>query len=53
MGARPEEFNTWQFVFMAVGAFIAYEFGRGSGPRPAHAAPEAAGEPVVYTDPSN
>ena len=53
MGARPEEFNTWQFVFMAVGAFIAYEFARGSGPpRPAAPAPEGTGE-VVYTDPSN
>jgi hypothetical protein len=53
MGARADEFNTLQFVFMAVGAFLAYEFGRGSAPRAAHGAPEAAGEPVVYTDPSN
>jgi hypothetical protein len=52
MGARAEEFSPWQFVFMALGAFIAYEFGRGSGPRAAHPVPEAAGEPV-YTDPSN
>ena len=53
MGGRAEEFSTWQFVFMAVGAFVAYEFGRGSGPRTPHPAPEASGEPVVYTDPSN
>ena len=51
MGARPEEFNTLQFVFMAVGAFLAYEFGRGTAPRTAAPAPEGA--EVVYTDPSN
>jgi hypothetical protein len=28
---RSGDFNAWQFVFMAVGTFIAYEFGRGTG----------------------
>ena len=40
-------------VFMAVGTFIAYEFGRGSAPHsPAPPAGESS-EPPVLTDPSN
>lgn len=30
-------FNPWQFVFMALGALVAYEFGRGGGPKPVEA----------------
>jgi hypothetical protein len=53
VGARPDDFNTWQFVFMAVGTFIAYELGRGSGPS-AHGAPEAGDQPQPRgTDPSD
>jgi hypothetical protein len=48
----PGEFNTLQFVFMALGTFIAYEFGRGTGKGTATPA-EAPPEPVTVTDPSN
>jgi hypothetical protein len=50
MGARAEEFNPWQAAFMAIGAFLAYELGRGSAPRPVG---QPAPEQPVYTDPSN
>ena len=46
--------NPWQFVFMALGAFLAYELGRGSGsrnrPRRRRASPSAS---RAMTDPSN
>lgn len=29
----PAGFNPWQFVFMALGALVAYEFGRGGSPK--------------------
>jgi hypothetical protein len=45
--ARPGEFNVWQFVFMAVGTFIAYELGRGTGK------PTPPADSVVTTDPTN
>jgi hypothetical protein len=52
---RPmrQEINVWQFLFMAVGTFIAYEFGRGTGSsgRPQSEAPPE--EPMTVTDPSN
>jgi hypothetical protein len=33
---RAGDLNPWQFVFMALGALVAYEFGRGAGaPKPA------------------
>jgi hypothetical protein len=48
---RPGDFNVWQFVFMAVGTFIAYEFGRGTGK--GAAAPNAPVEEPVAMDPSN
>jgi hypothetical protein len=41
---RAGDLNPWQFVFMALGALVAYEFGRGAGaPKPA--------EPVDTTPP--
>jgi hypothetical protein len=40
----PEKMNPWQFVFLALGALVAYEFGRGADP--ARRAPAAAPEPV-------
>jgi hypothetical protein len=54
LGRGPAPFNVWQFVYMAVGTFIAYEFGRGSAPhRPAPPAGDVSDEPPVMTDPSN
>lgn len=44
VGARAGAMNPWQFVFMALGALVAYEFGRGAG------APQAA-EPTDATPP--
>jgi hypothetical protein len=48
------DINTWQFVFMALGALVAYELGR--GPDPAKRA-DVEGQPeeplVAGTDPSN
>jgi hypothetical protein len=51
---RAGDLNPWQFVFMALGALVAYEFGRGAGaPKPAAPAdatpPEGMGR---ATDPS-
>jgi hypothetical protein len=48
---RPGDFNVWQFVFMAVGTFIAYEFGRGTGTDAT--APNSPVEDPVAMDPSN
>jgi hypothetical protein len=48
---RPGDFNVWQFVFMAVGTFIAYEFGRGTGI--GAATPNSAVDEPVAMDPSN
>jgi hypothetical protein len=45
--ARADAFNVWQFVFMAVGTFIAYELGRGTGK------PTPPADSVVTTDPTN
>jgi hypothetical protein len=51
---RAGDLNPWQFVFMALGALVAYEFGRGVGaPKPA--APTDATPPEGMgraTDPS-
>lgn len=44
VGARAGDINPWQFVFMALGALVAYEFGRGAG------APKTA-EPTDATPP--
>lgn len=41
---RAGDFNPWQFVFMAIGALVAYELGRGVG------APKG-GEPADATPP--
>jgi hypothetical protein len=38
----PEQLNPWQFVFMALGALVAYEFGRGID----HSRRIAVAEPV-------
>jgi hypothetical protein len=40
----PEKLNPWQFVFLALGALVAYEFGRGVDH--ARRVPAAAPEPV-------
>jgi hypothetical protein len=48
---RPGDFNVWQFVFMAVGTFIAYEFGRGTGK--GAATPSSPVDEPVAMDPSN
>lgn len=48
----PAEPNIMQFIFMAVGAFLAYELGRGSGTTSAVPVGAPVGEPVM-TDPSN
>jgi hypothetical protein len=49
----PAPFNVWQFIYMAVGTFIAYEFGRGTGAHAPAAASTPPEEPVTITDPSN
>jgi hypothetical protein len=49
---RATPFNALEFIYIAVGTFIAYEFGRGSGRKTA-AAPREHAEPVMMTDPSN
>jgi hypothetical protein len=53
LGRGPAPFNVWQFVYMAVGTFIAYEFGRGSAPKAAAPPSDQPSEPPVMTDPSN
>jgi hypothetical protein len=53
LGRGPAPFNVWQFVYMAVGTFIAYEFGRGSAPKGPAPPAEQPSEPPVMTDPSN
>jgi hypothetical protein len=40
----PDKMNPWQFVFLALGALVAYEFGRGADP--AKRAPATTPEPV-------
>jgi hypothetical protein len=55
MGRLAEKYPWLQFVYMAVGTFIAYEFGRGTakaGTNPA-LAETVAMEPPAATDPSN
>jgi hypothetical protein len=48
------EISPWQFVFMALGALVAYELGRGPDPVKRAVAEEEAAEPLVGgTDPSN
>jgi hypothetical protein len=51
----PGELNPWQFVFMALGALVAYELGRGPDPARRTAVDEPrSDEPIVGgTDPSN
>jgi len=44
--------NIAQFIFMALGAFLAYELGRGTGTTAAVVTDEPVGEPMM-TDPSN
>jgi hypothetical protein len=44
MQTRASDLNPWQFVWMALGALVAYEFGRGAG------APKTV-EPVDATPP--
>jgi hypothetical protein len=48
---RPGELESWQAIFMAIGTFIAYEFGRGTNKGQGVIVNEPA-EPVA-TDPSN
>ena len=43
---RPGEFSVWQFVFMAVGTFIAYEFGRGTAKAGNSTPPEPVQVPI-------
>jgi hypothetical protein len=31
---RPQEFSTWDFVWLCISALIGYELGRGSGTAP-------------------
>jgi hypothetical protein len=52
---RGDELNPWQFVFMALGALVAYEFGRGidHSKRIDVALGEPGGAPPLVTDPSN
>jgi hypothetical protein len=50
---RPDDFNVWQFVFMAIGTFIAYEFGRGTGATATVTSEPPSDEPPTATDPSN
>ena len=50
MRRGPDNSDVWQFAFMAIGAFLAYEFARGSNsPQPAASEPE----PMGGMDPSN
>lgn len=54
MQTRASDLNPWQFVWMALGALVAYEFGRGAG-APKVAAPADATPPEGLgraTDPS-
>lgn len=50
---RPKEFPVWQFVFMAIGTFIAYEFGRGTGATATRPSEPPSDEAPIATDPSN
>lgn len=45
-------FNLFQFIYMAVGTFIAYEFGRGTGAHQPKPVDEPI-EPAMMTDPTN
>jgi hypothetical protein len=47
-----DRFNLLQFAFMAIGTFIAYEFGRGTAPRAA-AAESASSEPAMASEPGH
>jgi hypothetical protein len=50
----PNDINPWQFVFMALGALVAYELGRGPDPAKRAAVEAQPEEPLVAgTDPSN
>ncbi|HMP04934.1 MAG TPA: hypothetical protein PJ982_01180 [Lacipirellulaceae bacterium] len=49
----PGQFNVLQFIYMAVGTFIAYEFGRGAEKRVAAEPAPPVEEPLPATDPSN
>jgi hypothetical protein len=54
---RPSDFSPWSFVFMALGALVAYELGRGidhsKRAEPVPGEPGPAGEPMGRaTDPS-
>jgi hypothetical protein len=52
-GARGmAPFNMFQFISMAVGTFIAYEFGRGTGAQAPQSVDEST-EPVMTMDPTN
>ena len=42
----------WQFAFMAIGTFLAYEFGRGTGAK-SHIEGELDPDQPIATDPSN
>jgi hypothetical protein len=56
LGRRgPEKMNPWQFVFLALGALVAYEFGRGADPakRAAAAAPEPVEPAPGATNPAD
>jgi hypothetical protein len=51
---NPQDFNLKMAIYMALGALLAYDFGRGVGAR--RAAPESSAPPPdepVATDPSN
>ncbi|RIK72324.1 MAG: hypothetical protein DCC67_19430 [Planctomycetota bacterium] len=50
IGRPNDKLNPWQFIFMAVGAFIAYELGRGVEHR--RPAATAESEPVPATEPT-
>ena len=38
----PQQFNPWNFVWLAVAAFVAYELGRGSDAAASYAEPTAS-----------
>jgi hypothetical protein len=50
-GRGTTPFNVFQFIYMAVGTFIAYEFGRGTGK--SVAVPSSPVDEPIAMDPSN
>lgn len=53
LAVRPKGNDLWQFIYMAVGALLAYEFGRGADKKVIGESVETPVEPPAAFDPSN